>query len=77
MTWDDWDRGSHGAHQTKAQLARQPRPFPVATTAAVESGFTDWRDRLTRNLARRSDGRWEPLTRVDVELLAPVEDKTS
>jgi len=32
-----------------------------------ESGFPDWRDRLARNLSRRSDGRWEPLTFVHEE----------
>ena len=24
--------------------------------------FPDWRERLIRNLSRRSDGRWDPLT---------------
>lgn len=65
MTSDDWPRPSHGAHETPEQMARQPAPFPVKTAAhPIESGFPDWRARLTRNLARRSDGRWEPLTWV-------------
>jgi hypothetical protein len=60
-----WGPSSHGAHQSDAQLAREPAPFPTTTPAApVESGYPDWRDRLARNLARRNDGRWEPLTRV-------------
>lgn len=74
MMWDAWVRGSHGAHQTGAQLAREPKPFPTQTTEAlVESGFNDWRDRLTRNLARRSDGRWEPLTWVEGDTPSPAE----
>lgn len=65
MTQDGWIRRSHGAHQTEDQLAREPVPFPSKTEAApLEAGFVDWRDRLTRNFARRSDGRWEPLTWV-------------
>jgi hypothetical protein len=66
--WDNWVRPSHGAHQTKEQLAQQPVPFPSTTAAApVESGCVDWRDRLTRNFARRSDGGWEPLTWVHAD----------
>lgn len=54
---------THGAHQSEEQLAREPKPFP-ATTAELprESGFPDWRERLTRNFSRRSNSRWEPLT---------------
>lgn len=56
---------SHRAHQTAAQLAREPAAFPVTTLAASrESAFPDWRQRLSRNLSRRTDGRWEPLTYV-------------
>ena len=40
-------------------------PFPAKTLAApVETFFLDWRRRLKRNLSRRSDSRWDPLTRV-------------
>ena len=52
-------------HATAAEIAGEPAPFPVATDAMpVETFFPDWRARLTRNLARRSDSRWEPLTWV-------------
>lgn len=62
---DDWPRPSHGVHQTPAQRAAEPAPFPVTSaTEPVEMAFTDWRERLTRNLASRSDRRWEPLTSV-------------
>lgn len=65
MTSAGWRPPTHGAHQTPEQIAREPAPFASTTeTAPLESGFPDWRDRLRRNLARRSDGRWEPLTRV-------------
>jgi hypothetical protein len=50
---------------TPAQVAREAVPFPVKTSATpVETLFADWRRRLSRNLSRRSDGRWEPLTWV-------------
>lgn len=50
---------------TAEETASEPTPFPITTPAApIESAFADWRDRLTRNLSRRSDGRWEPLTRT-------------
>lgn len=56
---------SHRAHQTTGQLAREPAAFPHTTgDLPRESAFPDWRLRLARNLSRRSDGRWEPLTRV-------------
>ena len=46
-------------------IGLEPAPFPRTTDAEPhETGFADWRDRLNRNLSRRSDGRWEPLTRV-------------
>jgi hypothetical protein len=48
--------------------AGQPALPPVSPTPTAaepfETGFADWRNRLTRNLARRSDSKWEPLTRV-------------
>ena len=50
---------------TPAQVAEEPAPFPTKTVdAPVETFFLDWRRRLNRNLSRRSDSRWEPLTRV-------------
>jgi hypothetical protein len=50
---------------TPSQIAREAAPFPVKTsTKPDETFFPDWRRRLSRNLARRSDGRWDPLTRV-------------
>ena len=57
--------GIHDPLATQEALAREPAPFPHTTAAEPEeTGFVDWRTRLTRNLARRSDGRWDPLTRV-------------
>jgi hypothetical protein len=48
---------------TQEAIAKEEPPFPSATgTAPEESWYADWRARLTRNLSRRSDGRWEPLT---------------
>jgi len=53
---------------TPAELANEPPPFPsTSNTMPRESAFADWRDRMTRNLSRRSDGRWEPLTFVHEE----------
>jgi hypothetical protein len=50
---------------TPEETAREPAPFPATTTEEpFETGFPDWRRRLTRNLARHSVGRWEPLTRT-------------
>lgn len=50
---------------TPQEVAAEPAPFPAATREApVETSFADWRERLTRNLSRRSTGRWEPLTWV-------------
>jgi hypothetical protein len=53
---------------TSAEVAGEPPPFPSMTTALpCETAFVDWRERLTRNLTRRSDGRWDPLTFVHEE----------
>ena len=53
---------------TADALATEPAPFPKTTTdAPFESVFADWRERLTANLSRRSDGRWEPLTWTHAE----------
>jgi hypothetical protein len=50
---------------TPEETAAEPAPFPkVSVEAPFESPFADWRGRLTRNLSRRSVGRWEPLTRT-------------
>ena len=50
---------------TPEEVAREPAPFPSVTAALpVETFYPDWRRRLVRNLARRSDSRWEPLTWV-------------
>jgi hypothetical protein len=58
-------RGLHEPLATQGAIALEPAPFPRVTEAAPEeTAFLDWRARLTRNLARRSDGRWDPLTRV-------------
>ncbi|HKN65801.1 MAG TPA: hypothetical protein VJW73_05955 [Gemmatimonadaceae bacterium] len=55
--------GLHGPLATPEATANEPAPFPKTTTALPnETAFADWRDRLTANLSRRSDGRWEPLT---------------
>ena len=53
----------HGPLATPEDIANGPAPFPKTTTEApLESVFADWRKRLTGNLSRRSDGRWDPLT---------------
>jgi hypothetical protein len=55
----------HGPLATPEAIAGEPVPFPSVTSEApLESGFADWRRRLTGNLSRRSDGRWDPLTRI-------------
>lgn len=44
-------------------IGRDPVPFPAASaTAPYTAWHADWRRRLASNLARRSDGRWDPLT---------------
>lgn len=53
---------------TPEETANEPAPFPATTPERpFETGFADWRQRLTRNLSRRSVGRWEPLTRTHGE----------
>jgi SAM-dependent methyltransferase len=68
-----------GPLATPEAIAREPAPFPSVTRAApLETGFADWRRRLTGNLSRRSDGRWTPLTRthgVEVVSAASVADE--
>jgi hypothetical protein len=53
----------HGPLAAPDAIANEPPPFPSKTSEdPLESGFADWRRRLTANLSRRSDGRWAPLT---------------
>ena len=53
----------HGPLATPEAVACEPAPFPRTTKELPEeTGFADWRRRLTTNLSRRSDGRWAPLT---------------
>jgi hypothetical protein len=55
--------GLHGPLATAEAVANEPAPFPKTTIELpCETVFADWRERLTANLSRRSDGRWEPLT---------------
>lgn len=55
------------------EVAAEPAPFPATTSdMPIETFFADWRDRLTRNLSRRSDSRWEPLTWVHADVKPPV-----
>jgi hypothetical protein len=57
--------GFHDPLATQEAIAREPAPFSKVTDAEPEeTAFADWRIRLARNLARRNDGRWDPLTRV-------------
>ena len=59
------NRGWHVRLATPDAVALEPAPFPRPTDEEPdETGFADWRVRLRHNLARRSDGRWDPLTRV-------------
>ena len=56
----------HDPLATPAAIANEPDPFPKATAEkSIEVWHDDWRRRLTRNLSRRSDGRWDPLTHVE------------
>lgn len=50
---------------TPLEVARQGLAYPSTDAARPEESlFADWRERLARNLSRRSDGRWDPLTYV-------------
>ncbi len=54
---------SHGPLAAPQPVANEPAPFPKTTEQSpIETAFADWRKRLTGNLSRRSDGRWDPLT---------------
>lgn len=72
MTSRDGSVARHPAHQSAAQLAAEPAPFPSITAAAPwEIAYPDWRARLSRNFARHAEGRWEPLTRVSAAAQQP------
>ena len=64
---DDVPRlGLRGPLATPEATANEPAPFPKTTKESpFEGAYADWRERLTGNLSRRSDGRWEPLTWTD------------
>jgi len=50
-------------------VAAETPPFPATSVdLPIESFFSDWRRRLTRNLSAPSDSRWEPLTWVHAPL---------
>jgi hypothetical protein len=50
---------------TPSEIARQDPAYPSRDVARPnESLYADWRERLVRNLSRRSDGPWDPLTYV-------------
>ena len=50
---------------TPLEVAGQDPAYPSTDAARPEESlFPDWRKRLARNLSRRSDGRWDPLTYV-------------
>lgn len=54
-----------GPLATGSEIARQDPAYPVPDAQRPdESLFADWRKRLVRNLSRRSDGRWDPLTYI-------------
>ena len=56
----------HDPLASQAAIANEPDPFPkLSAEKPVEVWYDDWRQRLTRNLSKRSDGRWEPLTHVE------------
>ena len=71
----------HGPLATPEAIANEPTAFPATTPEApIETGIADWRQRLTGNLSRRSDGRWTPLTWThgdEAMLQAPVDDDVS
>jgi len=65
---DDHRSFLRGPLATPSQIADDCPAFPVTDAARPnESWFPDWRKRLARNLARRADGRWDPLTYVHDE----------
>jgi hypothetical protein len=63
---DRWFAARENTLESPTELANEPEPFPTRSAEkTVELGYDDWRARLTRNLARRTDGRWDPLTHVE------------
>ena len=61
---------------TPLEIASQDPAYPSTDAARPnESMFVDWRERLARNLSRRSDGRWDPLTYVHDARRLPVDDE--
>lgn len=61
---------------TPSQTANDDPAYRVTDAARpTESLFADWSQRLARTLARRSDGRWDPLTYVRDERWKSVDDK--
>ena len=56
----------HDPLASPAVVANETNPFPRPTAEQpIEVWYDDWRARLNRNLASRSDGRWEPLTHIE------------
>jgi len=68
MSADPLDRHQASMRRPLAapsEIARQDPAYPARDTERpTESLFADWRKRLARNLSRRSDGPWQPLTYV-------------
>lgn len=66
MTGDPRDRHAsfvRGPLATPSEVAMQDPAYPCPDAGSPdETLFVDWRERLARNLSRRSDGRWDPLT---------------
>ncbi|HTJ21808.1 MAG TPA: hypothetical protein VL383_05405 [Gemmatimonadaceae bacterium] len=61
---------------TPTEIAHQDPAYPSRDVARPsESFYADWRERLARNLSRRSDGRWEPLTYVHGAPQNSLEDR--
>lgn len=65
-----------GPLATPLEIASQDSAYPSTDAARPdESLFSDWRQRLARNLSRRSDGRWDPLTYVHDARRDSVDDE--
>lgn len=69
-------RFRRGPLATPLEIASQDPAYPATDEVRPsESLFSDWRKRLARNLSRRSDGRWDPLTYVHDARLDSVGDE--